>query len=58
MGIEFKLFYVGVVEENEKMFLDELEKLCKKYADDDYLFRWEGVETPVKAEADSELSRG
>ena len=44
MAIQFKQFYVGVTEENVEKFLDELVKLCKKYADDDYLFRWEGEE--------------
>ncbi len=51
MAIQFKQFYIGVTEENTEMLLDELEELCKKYADDDYLFRWE-------AEEDVKNSRG
>ncbi len=55
MAIVIKQFYVGTTEENDERFIDELENLCKKYADDDYFFRWVGQE---KAETESEKPAG
>ena len=52
MGITIKNMEVNT--EDELPFIDELEAICRKYAGNDYFFKWEGDGEKGKGKSDRE----